>query len=189
MYSKANLNAKQEEHPVLLTEAPLNNRKNRQQTAEIFFETFNVPAIHFTPPSILSLYASGRTTGVVLDIGEGTCHAIPVYEGLAVHHSTVRSNVAGRMVTQHLQHKLRESGVYFTTTAEMDLVQDIKEQVCYMTNNTTDAASSKADYKLPDGQTIQLGPERYQAPNVLMDPSLVGSEELGAADLLTDLWS
>ena len=77
LYSKSNLNVRMEEHPALLTEAPLNPRQNRDKVAEIFFETFRTPALFFAPPAVLSLYASGRTTGVVLDVGEGVTHAVP----------------------------------------------------------------------------------------------------------------
>lgn len=188
VYAKNNLNAPIDEHPVLLTEAPLNPRTNRDKTAEIFFETFRAPAMFFTPPSVLSLYASGRTTGVVLDVGEGVTHAVPVYEGFALSHSVTRSDVAGRDVTRQLQLLLRRSGLPFTTTAEADLVKSLKEEVCYCTPNPTNDETAEKDsrtqYQLPDGQAITLSSERYQAPNVLFDPFLVGSEEAGVADVL-----
>lgn len=188
VYAKNNLNAPIDDHPVLLTEAPLNPRTNRDKTAEIFFETFRAPAMFFTPPSVLSLYASGRTTGVVLDVGEGVTHAVPVYEGFALPHSVTRSDVAGRDVTRQLQLLLRRSGLPFTTTAEADLVKSLKEEVCYCTPNPTNDETAEKDsrtqYQLPDGQAITLSSERYQAPNVLFDPFLVGSEEAGVADVL-----
>lgn len=190
VYSKQCLNAKQEEHPVLLTEAPLNQRKNRDQIAEIFFESIRAPALFFTPPSVLSLYASGRTTGVVLDVGEGVTHAVPVYEGFALQHSVVRSDVAGRDVTKQLQMQLRRAGLSFTTTAESELVKKIKEESCYLTPsplaNENTIKESNTPYQLPDGQTVNLSTERYQAPNVLFDPSLIGSEEPGAAEVLVN---
>jgi len=184
------LNAKIDDHPVLVTEAPLNPRTNRDKTAEVFFESFRSPAVFFTPPSVLSLYASGRTTGVVLDVGEGLTHAVPVYEGFALPHSVTRSDVAGRDVTRQLQLQLRRSGLAFTTTAEVDLVKSLKEEVCYCTptptgeNDDSAEKESKTQYQLPDGQSITLSSERYQAPNVLFNPFLFGSEEAGVADVL-----
>ncbi|KAJ1964783.1 centractin- actin- protein of the dynactin complex, partial [Dimargaris xerosporica] len=84
-----------EEHPVLLTEAPLNPRQNREQAAQIFFETFNVPAFYTSIQAVLSLYSSGRTTGIVLDSGDGVTHAVPVFEGFAMPHAIKRIDIAG----------------------------------------------------------------------------------------------
>ena len=82
----------------MLTEAPLNPRRNRDEAARVLFETFNVPALYFSVQAVLSLYASGRTTGVVLDAGDGVTHAVPVYEGFAMTHAIRRVDVAGRCV-------------------------------------------------------------------------------------------
>lgn len=157
--------------------------------AQIMFESLRVPALYVSPPAVLSLYASGRTTGLVLDVGEGVTHAIPVYEGLALQHAIQRSDVAGRAVTQHLQRSLRKAGLTLTTTAEADFLQTMKHDVCYLTGSSaepTETASS-APYQLPDGQTITLTQaERTASPNVLFDPTLMGSEEPGAADVLMD---
>lgn len=198
IYSKPNLDAKTDEHPVLLTECPLNSKSNREQTAEVFFETYRAPALFLSPPAVLSLYASGRTTGVVLDVGEGVTHCVPIYEGHALPHSISRSDVAGRDVTKQLQLLLRKSGMAFTTTAESDLVKGMKEQACFVSptpvtegqsnatgGNKKDAANnSKSVYQLPDGQTVNISSERYLAPEVLFNPTLIGSEELGVADTL-----
>jgi centractin len=186
LYSKDMLNAKTEEHPVLLTETPLNPMSNRERIAEIFFETFNVPALFFAPQSVLSLYASGRTTGVVLDVGEGVTHAVPVYEGFALPHSITRSDLGGFDVTQQMQLQLRRSGLNLTTTSEMDLVKDIKEQVCFVSaNQTKDEDSGEIiQYQLPDGQVVDLGKERFRAPEVLFQPNLMGSEEMDVAKVL-----
>lgn len=178
-----------------MTEAPLNHCRNRDQIAEIFFESIRAPALFFSPPSVLSLYASGRTTGVVLDVGEGVTHAVPIYEGFALQHSVTRNNIAGRDVTKQLQLQLRRSaGLCFSTTAEADLVKTIKEEACYLTPTMSFTPQQQADlekesktqYQLPDGQVVSLSSERYKAPSVLFDPSMLGSEEPGAADILVD---
>jgi len=185
-YTYDELNVVQEEHPVLLTEPPLNPRINRLKTAEIFFETFNVPAFYVQMQAILSLYASGRTTGVVLDSGDGVTHAVPVYEGFALPHAISRIDVAGRDVTEFLQILLRKAGHTFHTSSEMEVVKAIKEQVCYVAFNIeklekedNEDVDPEVPYKLPDGKVIQIGNEKFRAPEVLFNPSLIGLEYVG----------
>jgi len=189
VYQEMKVNS--EEHPVLLTEAPLNPRKNREKAAEIFFETFNAPALFFSVQAILSLYASGRTTGVVLDSGDGVTHVVPVFEGFAMAHSITRADIAGRDVTDYLMLQLRRAGHIFHTSSEKEVVRSIKEKSCYVAFNPQkeehqehEKASSGHTYQLPDGSAIPLGAERFRAPEILFHPNIIGLEYPGIPDLL-----
>ncbi|GBC04043.1 hypothetical protein RclHR1_05490006 [Rhizophagus clarus] len=179
-----------EEHPVLLTEAPLNPRNNRELAAQMLFETFNVPALFASIQAVLSLYSSGRTTGIVLDSGDGVTHTVPVFEGFALPNAIRRVDIAGRDVTEYLQMLLRKSGYNFTTTSEKEVVRIIKEKTCYIATNPTkeekDMNGKFDDFTLPDGNVVKLGTERFKAPEILFNPELIGLEYAGIHQVVVD---
>lgn len=181
LYSE--LRVSPEEHPILMTEASLNPKLNREKMTQIMFEVFNVPCLYVNVQAVLALYSSGRTTGVVLDSGEGISHTVPIYEGYAIPHAIQPIRLAGRDLTEYLRTILKERGLSFTTPAEVEIVRDIKETMTVVVSDFNEAMKDadeshacEKNYELPDGRKILIGNERFRCPEILFNPSLAGHD-------------
>ncbi|KAF7658369.1 hypothetical protein LDENG_00013510 [Lucifuga dentata] len=174
-----------EDHPVLLTEAAMNPLENRQRMVQVMFEYFNVPFTYVAMQAVLALYATGRSTGVVFDSGDGVSHSVPVCEGYCLPHAVQRLPLAGADVTMHLKKLLQEQGVCMRTTAEMEIVREMKEKCCcvaldYEAELTQGGSSCREMlYTLPDGQIVSLTTERFRASEILFKPELIGRDHYG----------
>jgi len=175
-----------EEHPVILTIPPMCPKANKEKITQIMFETFNIPLFYLADQAVLSLYASGRTTGVVVLFGEGCTMAVPIYEGHSLTNAICSLPLGGRDITDHLMKKMTESGYSFTTYAEREIVRDIKEKLCYVSTDfekdveeTAKCSSIERSYELPDGQVITIGSERFRAPEILFSPEFCGINDIG----------
>lgn len=188
------LNVNPSEMKIMLTEPPLNPVKNRQQLIEVMFEKFQFQGAHVAIQAMLTLYAQGLLTGVVVDTGDGVTHVVPVYEGFVPQHLIRRLDVAGRHMTQYLVKLLLLRGYAFNRTADFETVRQIKEKLCYVAYDTNverhlaqETTVLMENYELPDGRIIKVGRERFEAPEALFNPSLIDVESSGLSDMVFDM--
>ena len=167
---------------VLVTEAPRNPKANRERMLTAMFESFEVKNMYVAIQAVMSLYANGRSTGLVVDSGDGVTHTVPVFEGFSIPHAIEKMEIAGRVITDYAQKLLLENGHSFTSTAELEIVKDIKEKLCFVAQDW-DAESAAADasseldqaYTLPDRSQITVkGKVRMMVPELIFKPDLNG---------------
>jgi actin-related protein 2 len=169
----------------------MNPKKNREKMIETMFEKYDVAGCYIAVQAVLTLYAQGLLTGVVIDSGDGVTHICPVYEGFALPHLTRRLDIAGRDVTKYLIKLMLLRGYAFNHSADFETVRMMKEKLCYvgynidleqkLANETTVLVET---YTLPDGRVVKLGGERFAAPEALFEPHLIDVDSVGMAELL-----
>ena len=181
-YNELGLDSK--DHPVLLTEAPLNPKANRERLTQMMFNVFSVPAMYVAMNGVLALYASGRTTGIVVVSGDDVSYTVPVYEGYALPHAIIRLDLAECDVVDFLIKELQAKGYPFGTASEKRVAIDILRELGYVAFDfeqemQTAGASIDKNYSLPNGQVITLGKEQFRAPETMFQPSFIGMESAG----------
>ena len=175
-----------EEHPVLLIDTPVYSKPNREKMTQIMFETFNTRAMYISSSALPSLVSSGRTTGLVIESGDGVSHTVPICDGYGFSHAINQLDLAGCDLTEYLLTTLNSRRVNFSRY-DQKIVRDIKERFCYVALDfehemQTAAASNlslKKRYELPDGQVVTIANERFRCPEALFQPSFLGMESAG----------
>jgi len=170
------------EHKVLLTEAPLNPKANREKMTQIMFETFQVSGLYVAIQAVMSLYSNGRTTGLVVDSGDGVTHTVPVFEGFSIPHAVKKNYIAGRAISSHMVNLLQADGIAEQggKSAWLQIVRTIKEKECFIALDieaTSKAAAGSSEhqktFELPDGSTVNVNSPRFMAPEAIFNPGLI----------------
>ncbi len=134
------------------------------------FEKFNVSSFYLALQQVLALYASGKTTGVVLDSGYSLTSTVPIYEGFALSHAIQKMNLAGKHLTDYLMELMKEEGVHFSNIEETARfnAKDTKEKVCYVAADFEGSLKEFSEnpnksivHKLPDGNDITISSSAF----------------------------
>jgi len=189
------LNVKPADHPLLVTEPPLCSSKHREKVAEVMFEMYDVPELTMAIQGVMALYATGRTSGLVIEIGEGVTQIVPVYEGFTDKGAIRRSDFGGQELTMYMQKMLCDAGYPMTSRDDYEHVRIIKETLCYVAldpGEEDQRQDLQVTYTLPEGMTlrdgvtteVKLGPERFYCPEALFDPRIIHRDNASITELL-----
>ena len=176
---------------IMLTEAALNPVDSRRKLAEVMFEAFGFEGMQVGIQAIFALSAEGYQNGLVLDSGDGVTHCIPVYQGFLLRPFVTRINMAGRHITNYLIKLLLLRGYAFNSTADFELVRELKEAACYVSCDlqkdrkiADETTALDKEFALPDGSLVRIGRERFEAPELMFRPDLQQHEFDGVSDLV-----
>ena len=174
--------------PVLLTDAPKTTKADREKCAEIMFEHFKVPGLYLANQSVLSLFSCGKTRGLVVEMGEGATYSVPVFEGFALPHASVKMPLAGADLTAYLRRLLEERGHTFNNTAAHSaIIRGVKESLCVVSNDYKNDVRNDTDeyaYELPDGQSLTIGNTcRYSVPEAFFNPSILNGNDSSSSNV------
>ena len=161
---------------ILLTEAPFNPTENKLKMAKIVFEKLGFGSFNIETQAKLTLYCEGLQTGIILDSGDGVTHCIPIFEDFILPQNIKRLDIAGRHITEYLIKLLQMKGYSFNSSADFELVREIKEKYCFVScdidsDRKLDVETTyyNSIHKLPDGRKIRISNEKFEAPEILFN--------------------
>ena len=178
---------------LMLSEPPSLASKYRAQQYEVFFERYSCDRVQSGVQGVLSLYSVGLTTGVAIDCGEGVTHCTPIFEGYSLPKANRRVDLGGRNITEYLVRLLQRRGYSLSRTNDFEVVRTIKEKFCYAAVDfglekrlAYETTTLEKAMTLPDGSTLTIGAERFEATEALFQPYLLDMESDG---LSGQLWA
>jgi actin-related protein 2 len=179
------------ESKILVTEAPLNPISNKKTICEILFEQLGVKAMNIEAQAKCSLFCEGIDSGVVLDSGDGVTHCIPISDGNILRYNIERLDIAGRHITQYLIRLLQRKGYSFNSSADFEFVRYLKEKYCFVSNDIENDRKLEREttyynsfHLLPDETRIHISDEKFEAPEILFSPYLIGSDVNGIPEMM-----
>lgn len=171
---KHDLRITPQDHPLLFSDQPFSPATNREKLVEVAFESLRCPAMYVASQSVLSVYAHGRVSGLVVDIGHGVTSTVPVFQGYHLPHATERLDLAGTHLTAFLAEVLLGPGCPLRRR-DLGTVEVVKHRCCYVApdfqkEQARPERECRQSLRLPDGRMVTLGKELFQCPELLFSP-------------------
>jgi len=190
--------------PALVTLPPLAGRQEESVMAQILIEKMEVPALYLANKSVMSLYGGGQMSGVAVDSGHDTTYIVPAHQGKPIQDATLVLKVGGKQITEHLMNQLingkysmpddnfllwrKKKKTKFTVSSKIEIIREMKEQYCYVSPNyeasLADPAFEEESVRLPDGNMIVMGHQKFSAPEIVFQPGLASKKTCGLGELV-----
>lgn len=180
-----------ENHPFLMSESLATPKTSREKMTQIMFESFNVPALYIANTALMALFAHGIASGTVLDSGHEITQVASIYEAYTIPQSVQKLEIGGKDVSVYFENLLMSKSNNSLVALEREVLKDLKEKLCYISNNFQEEYTSmtsstiEKSYQLPDGNLITLGSERFRAPEIIFNPSLLNLETSSFSETIT----
>jgi len=177
---------------ILLTEAPMNPKANRERMVTTMLSKFNFKGAYVAIQAVCAMYSTGKDTGVVLDSGDGVSHTVPVYMGYGIPNSINRVDLGGRDLTNYMMKLVSDHGPALHGSVGRETARKVKENLCYLAvdyeQELMRAQDNERDFLeefvMPDGSKLSVGSERFRCPEALFQPSLLGKDLPGIHELV-----
>ena len=176
------------EHNVMLTEVAMRPKQNKEKMAQIMFETFNVPGLYIALPALLNIYSAGKFTGFSVELGDGVSQFVQIFDSYPKENTIISIDLGGRDLTEFMVKILYETGIFFSSSYQKEIVKKIKERSCYVALDFEEELKSYCpfDYELPDGTHVVVKDQQIRCPEVLFKPNMIGKEENGIGQICFD---
>lgn len=186
-------NVNQESYNVFIIDSLYTPLKERDAIARILFEKFRLYNIHFEPQSIMSLYSTSKTSGIIVNSGEIETEIVPIYEGYIIPVGISSYPLGGRDLTKSFQKTYKNIFDINRVNNHVWMAKKIKEAFSELLPDKeayskliSQKDSDKKEFILPDGNIIEIGNERFTIPEIIFNPQLIDLDTKNLPELIFD---
>ena len=167
-------------YSVFIIDSIFTSSKERETIAQILFEKLNIYQLHFEPQSIMTLYSTSKTSGLIVQSGEMSTEIVPIIEGYIISQGICNFPISGHQLTDKFGNVYKDIFDINNVSNHYWMTQKIKEKYAEILPTSKDFEElmklktlPKKEYILPDGNTVDLGKEIYEIPESIFNPSII----------------
>jgi len=179
LYEKLKLKTQKDKYNIFIVDSILTSTKEREAIAHILFEKFDVYNLHFEPQSIMTLYSTSKTSGLIVDSGEISTEIVPIIEGYIISQGICNFPIGGCQLTKRFANVYQDIFDMYNVCNQYWMAQKIKEEYSEILPSNKEFEDlmskpiNKKEYSLPDGNTVELGNEIYEIPESIFNPNMI----------------